>query len=107
MQKVCYEYKYNIGFRPVATYSSILSNLINEKSDLFENEKVNFGEYPQWVVDTNDAIELENAYNNGNLKKTGKIYTTNYVYELWSDRKFKESKHIEYEYNGRKYIRYG
>ena len=106
VKKVCYEFKHSIGFRPTVTYSSILSSLMNEKSDSFENEKVNFGEYPQWAVDTNDVFELENAYNNGILKKTGKIYTTDTYYEPWSDRNFQERKHIEYEYKGRKYIRF-
>ena len=103
----------NDGARPALPYSSIQSissNGVRGKSGIKEIE---YGEYPQWIVDENYSSELESAYNNGNLRTTGKTYTTDSVrYEDTitiyqdTDTSFRARTHTEYEYNGSKYIRF-
>ena len=94
------------GIRPAFTYSSIqpiLSSRVRENSGIKE---VEYGEYPQWVVDENYSRELEEVYNNGSLRTTGKNYTTDSVVYYDSNTPFSAGIHAEYEYNGNKYIRF-
>ena len=79
----------HIGGRPALPYSSIK---FSSKTVRINNaiKEVEYGEYPQTVVDEDYSRELENAYNNGNLITTGKDY----------------ANFTAYEYDGIKYIRF-
>ena len=90
------------GARPALPYSSISSNGVRGSLGIKE---VEYGEYPQTIVDKNYSRKLERAYNSGNIRKTGKNYTTDSVHYNDYDAVFKARQHTEYEYNGRKYIR--
>ena len=101
--KASFTYR-NISARPVLSYSSISSLCSNEainKSGILE---VEFGEYPQYVVSEKIANTLEKLYFNKTIIQTGKSYTTDSVNSLTSP--FEARAHIEYEYNGKKYIRF-
>ena len=93
------------GFRPALKYSLISKYASNNvvKNDI---EEVEFGEYPQMVVDKNCSNELERLYNDNQLKQTGKTYTTDSVYFDDYSTIFCARSHIEYEYKGSKYIRF-
>ena len=94
------------GVRPALPYSSISSialNGVRGKNGILE---VEYGEYPQTVVSKDFAITLESAYENETLNKTGKSYTTDSAGYYNTDPIFRAKTHTEYEYNGRKYIRF-
>ena len=98
--------KRNVGARPSIPYSSISSHCQNKvmmKNGILE---VEYGEYPQTVVNEDFARILESEYSNKTIKQTGKSYTTDSVYFRYSLAPFKARIHIEYEYDGRKYIRF-
>ena len=93
------------GVRPVLPFSSISDispNVVWGRSGLLE---VEYGEYPQYAVDTRLARILDSEYSAGRLKKTGKTYTTDS--RLWdaNSESFEPRKHYEYEYNGKKYVK--
>ena len=67
------------GARPALPYSSISSissNGVRGSSGIIE---VEYGEYPQTIVDEGYSRELERLYNSNNLRTTGKSYTTDSV----------------------------
>lgn len=76
-----YDYCINrrVGARPALSYSSIKSICMNEMINIKGIKEVEYGEYPQTIVDVGRSNELEMAYNKGNLKTTGKSYTTDAV----------------------------
>ena len=96
----------NFGARPALPYSSIQSISSKGVIDTFGIKEIDYGEYPQTVVDENNFHELERAYRNGNLRTTGKNYTTDSVESKDIDTSFSARTHTEYEYNGNKYIRF-
>ena len=106
-----YVYKRHGGARPALPYSSISrvsSNKVRGRNGIFE---VEYGEYPQTVVSEDFSRILEMAfanmsYSNNEMKATGKSYTTDSVRYQDTDTPFQPKTHIEYEYNGQKYIRY-
>ena len=91
------------GVRPALPYSSISTNIVRGSSGIKE---ILYGEYPQWVIDESYSREVERAYNSENIKTTGKSYTTDSVDFQDYDKSFKPRSHIEYEYNGEKFIRF-
>lgn len=94
------------GARPALSYSSIQSissNVVRGENGILE---VEYGEYPQTIVDENYSRELERAYNNRSLRTTGKNYTTDSVSYQDTDISFRARTHTEYVYNGSKYIRF-
>ena len=95
-----------VGIRPIMPYSDISdisSNLVEGKNGVFE---VTFGEYPQYVVNNFTLrLDLEKKFRRGELKKTGKTYTTNSRYSEDLSANFKTIEHYEYEFNGKKYVR--
>lgn len=98
--------KRDIGARPAISCDYILprsSNFTREKSGILE---VEYGEYPQDIVSLEFAIKLENEYLNKNLLKTGKYYTADSVGIDDYETTFKARRFFEYEYNGRKFIRF-
>lgn len=96
----------NGGARPALPYSSIQSISSNGVRGANGIKEVEYGEYPQTIVNKKYSYELEKAYNNGSLRTTGKSYTTDSVSFLDIDNSFFSRTHIEYEYNGNKYIRF-
>ena len=66
---------------------------------------VEYGEYPQNAVATNIQQTLELEYQRGNIKRTGKTYTTDSRHYNEYDKDFLAQEHIEYEYNGEKFVR--
>lgn len=94
------------GARPALPYSSIssiASNGVRGRNGILE---VEYGEYPQTIVSEDFARTLERAYSNRTINQTGKSYTTDSVSYQDTDTSFQARTHIEYEYNGRKYIRF-
>jgi len=69
-------YKQYVGARPVIPYSSIQAMCSNEVRGANGILEVEYGEYPQTVVDEEYSLELEKAFNKGNIPITGKNYTT-------------------------------
>ena len=78
------------GARPALPYSSISrvsSNGVRGRNGILE---VEYGEYPQTIVDENYSRELEITYNNASLRTTGKNYTTDSVRNRDIDITFEE-----------------
>lgn len=94
------------GARPAFPYSSIKSISSNGVRCIDGIKEIEYGEYPQTIVDENYSYELERAYNNGNLITTGKKYTTDSISCPNFDISFRSRTHTEYEYKGNKYIRF-
>ena len=94
------------GARPALPYSSISSIASNEVRGSFGIKEVEYGEYPQTIVDERFSRELEENYKRGSgIRKTGKTYTTDSVNYDDHDTSFEPIKHEEFEYKGRRYIR--
>lgn len=91
-----------VGARPVICYSSISNN----SPILRRFFEVEYGEYPQTKLNENDSEILEKLFLKNTINKTGKTYTSDSVSYQNYDIPFQERNHIEYEYNGRKYIRF-
>lgn len=96
----------SVGARPVISYSLISSELRNLEKDENGNIIGEFGEYVRNVVDENLSKILENEYLNSSINQTGKDYTTDSINLTKEFHTFQPRKHIEYEYNGEKYIRF-
>ena len=94
------------GARPALPYSLIQQVSSNGVRGTSGIKEIEYGEYPQTIVDKNYSRELERVYNNGSLKTTGKNYTTDSVRYPGTNTSFKARTHTEYEYNGGKYIRF-
>ena len=93
----------DVGARPAFKYSSIEATEMSYDDD---NMMVYYGEYPQTVVSPEYSCVLEKAYKNNTIKLTGKKYTTDLVDVNSCFKKFKEKTYDEYEYGGKKYIRF-
>lgn len=102
-------YERSIGARPSITYSKIANLATTVRKDNGIKE-IEYGEYPQTIVDENYAYELEKAYNKYNMNEemtqTGKVYTTDSVNSDDFTGYFKPKEYIEYEYKNKKYIRF-
>lgn len=96
--------RYN-GIRPVTQYSYIKNTCKNERQTEDGITIVEWGEYPQQAVSKEMQETLEKLFNEKRLNETGKTYTTDSVPFYVYDQDFTEIKHIEYEYNNKKYIR--
>ncbi len=92
------------GARPALPYSSISSMTSNKLGKIFGITEVEYGEYPQTIVDESFSRELEDNFKQRTgIRETGKTYTTSFEN---SDNGFKLITHAEFEYKGRKYIRF-
>ena len=95
-----------VGARPALPYSSISSIASNEVRESFGIKEIEYGEYPQTIVDERFSRELEENYKRGTgIRKTGKTYTTDSVRVINDDISFSPREHEEFEYKGKKYIR--
>ena len=90
--------------RPVIQTPIITSENLSivKRSTVIE---VEYGEYPQYVVNKDLEEILNKNYFSGILKETGKTYTTDS--RKWNDysKEFLPKKYKEYEFNNKKYIR--
>ena len=66
---------------------------------------VEYGEYPQTVVDEHTFLELERGYNLKSIYPTGKNYTFDSVGRKECGTSFKAETYPEYKLDGKKYIR--
>ena len=90
-----------LAIRPVLSYDTLPSDALKNEEGLLE---VEYGEYPQNVVDASLEHELDWAFQSNKMVKTGKTYTTDSRMRC-SERKFRPLKYVEYMYNGKRYIR--
>ena len=95
-----------MGILPVLKYSVIKDRTPVSLDSSRGIKQVMYGEYPQTLVDEEYSNELEQAYINNTLLKTGKIYTNDSVSPLYSCGEFENNNNIEYEYNKNRYIRF-
>ena len=97
------------GSRPALPFSLIPSLPTNGVSGWVKDSilEVEYGYYPQTVVSKDMQKALEFAYNTGTLglKKTGNKYTTDSIEYNDYDTKFMARNHIEYEFEGKRYVR--
>ena len=93
------------GVRPALPYSSISRISSNGVRGSYGIKEVEYGEYPQTVVDEYQSRELETIFQRGYMNPSGKSYTTDSVNYDEYDTSFQARKHTEYIHNGRKYIR--
>lgn len=99
------------GVRPVLLLSPSLFNEVSKDKvrllgfpEVFE---VEFGEYPQNVVDSEMQDKLERAYDRGAVHNTGNDYTfdTKRDFYVDEDNSLCPVIYLELEYQGKKYIR--
>lgn len=90
-------YAGSIGGRPSTSFSQIKNYCLRPLRLDNGVLEVEYGEYPQTVVDKDFSIELENVFLSDTMKKTGKYY------KMYAWRKTND--YVEYEYKGKKYIR--
>lgn len=97
-------YNPRVGIRPCMK----VTNVSKFKKDADVDEKgnviVEYGEYPQSMVDDELASRLEKEYNYNTLKKTGKSYTINKNRDQYASS-FDPEEIDEYEFDGQKYVR--
>ena len=87
---------------PYSNISDISPNGVRGRSGFLE---VEYGEYPQYAVDSNLGRTLDSEFSAGRLRKTGKTYTTDSRRWNANSEKFSPVEHEEYEYNGKRYVR--
>lgn len=92
--------------RPALLSSFIFSQISpNRVRGYNGTEEVEYGEYPQYAPDSDVQRRLENEYQRGNLRQTGRDYTFDKTeYDDYSQY-FQPVTYEEYDYNGKKYIR--
>ena len=106
----CYrDYDYtnyrSTGIRPVLSYSKIKDDISNEIINEDGIKQIEYGEYPQYAANKKLQDKLEELYENNELIKTGKKYTTDSRKYDEYDKDFLPQEHIEYEYDDKKYVR--
>ena len=108
---VDYDGKYNsvnnysrrCGIRPILHYPiTNLATKVVKRNPIFEIE---YGEYPQYVVDEKTSKILDYKYETGKLKETGKTYTKDKNVDDSEYCSFLPTEQIEYEYNNKKYVK--
>lgn len=99
-------YRRNGAVRPALLSSFIFSQISpNRVRGYNGTEEVEYGEYPQYAPDSDVQRRLENEYQRGNLRQTGRDYTFDKTeYDDYSQY-FQPVTYEEYDYNGKKYIR--
>lgn len=101
-----YRYDRYGAVRPALLSSFIFSQISpNRVRGYNGTEEVEYGEYPQYAPDSDVQRRLENEYQRGNLRQTGRDYTFDKTeYDDYSQY-FQPVTYEEYDYNGKKYIR--
>ena len=95
-----------IKIRPVMKYDSLDEIDKNPKRNNDGVLEVEYGEYPQDQVSDVLMEELEENYSNKKLKETGKKYTIKLGYINDNKETVPPVQLTEYEYDGKKYVRY-
>ena len=93
------------GIRPVLSYAKIKDDISNEIINEDGIKEVEYGEYPQYVVNKKLQDELEELYENNKLIETGKTYTTDSRKHNEYEKDFLPQEHMEYGFGGKKYVR--
>ncbi len=91
----------HVGVRPCLPLRYFPKENIKDNNG---TKEVEFGEYPQTIVDKETSKSLDEALFYGSIIYTGKEYTTDSTNKLLPNM-FKERKHDEFEYDGQKYVR--
>ena len=91
--------------RPALQFSNISDISLNGVKGRHGFLEVEYGEYPQYAVDTNLGGILDDSFQAGVLRRTGKKYTTDS--RRWNafSEKFSHIQYEEFEYNGKRYVR--
>ncbi len=87
---------------PFSNISDISSNAVRGRNGLLE---VEYGEYPQYAVNSRLDRTLEYEFSAGRLKRTGKIYTTGLYTWDKNSKTYIPVEYEEFEYKGKKYVR--
>lgn len=102
----------NIGVRiaiPLDQIRDEIEGTYSEEYGRGEIKVVIYGEYPQEVLSTEDEKKLNDYYEAGQLKATGKSYSAwGYCNELFYDgteRVFERDQYPEFEFKGKKFVR--
>ena len=96
------------GGRPAISFSSIKSMCNNMKRNSEGILEVEYGNYPQQVVDEETTEKLEKTYWDSKLKRTGNSYGYRpYWFLKWrtQEMNFEWFQLEEYEYDGKRYVR--
>lgn len=93
-----------IGIRPRIDYSLIKDKSTNVTEIIPGVLEVEYGEYPQYVVNEKLEKELFEVFKNGELKKTGKTYTIDNADIYALEQKFEGRAFAEYIYKDKKFI---
>lgn len=96
--------KVNFGIRPIVNYSRIKNKSRELKSPYLDYFIVQYGEYPQTLVDSEHANKLEKKFLQKMIHPTGKTYTSIHQ-ECKPLGGIRKLEYTEYEYEGSKYIR--
>ena len=92
--------------RPVLKSPSVFSQVYQNRVKGYNGtEEVEYGEYPQYVPDSEMQKILESEYQRGNLKATCRDYTFDKTKNTGYNQSFQPVIYKEYEYNNKKYIR--
>ncbi len=91
------------GIRPCFDYSKIPQ--INEYYDENNILTIKYGEYPQDITAEETALKLEDLFIDNKLESIGRFTTDAVSNECW-EIGFRERHFDEYEYEGKKYIRF-
>lgn len=78
---------------------------LNFRRDSFRNLLVDYGEYPQQVVEQSLNVILERNFRCEKLHITGKKYTVDSVDNIDSKVNFIAQELLEYKFDGKKYVR--
>ena len=102
------KYRYNRygAIRPVLRSIDVFSRIsVNRVKGYNDTWEVKYGEYPQYAPDASIQKRLEEAYQKGKLKVTGRDYTFDETKAESYSQEFQPVKYKEYEYDGKKYVR--
>ena len=91
--------------RPALPFSNISDISLNGVKGRHGFLEVEYGEYPQYAVDTNLGRILDDSFQAGVLRRTGKTYTADSRRWNANSERFSPVQHEEFEYNGKRYVR--
>lgn len=95
-----------VGIRPVIKSEELVKMALNYAKDGVNGTKIlEYGEYPQYVVNSDLANILESLYVSDSLSYTGKTYTFDGRKYNESIKPFEPVEYAEFEVNGKKFVR--
>lgn len=95
------------GIRPALFYSSLSDIIANGTSKRCSDDilEIEFGYYPRQAASKKLQEQLEEGFQNQEIKTTGNTYTIDSRRGLEFNKNFSPKVLDEYEYNGKKYVR--